>query len=99
MTEKQHTLADELERLHEDARGCEFDLVPADGPIARLSLFMHENGERILAALRQSAEAVPSDATLRMAKTMGVDWKRDPKWKPAEAAREVVALLDQEKKS
>ena len=46
------SLVDELGRLHKAAKGCEFDLRPTDGPIAQLTLFMHENGDRILAALR-----------------------------------------------
>lgn len=41
----------EFARLHEAARGCEFDLTPTDGPIAQLTLFVHENGDAILAAL------------------------------------------------
>lgn len=51
-------LAGELTRLHNEARGREFDLVPADGPIARLALFMHEHGDRIVAALEQQALAL-----------------------------------------
>lgn len=57
-------LVGELEALHNDARGCEFDLVPADGPIARLALFMHERGDTILTRLRHptlSATDAPSD--------------------------------------
>lgn len=58
-------LADELEALHNAAKGREFDLTPADGPIAKLTLFMHENGERILAALRQpTPEADPLQQAL-----------------------------------
>lgn len=46
---------DELERLLVAARGCEFDLTPADGPIAQLTLFMHQQGELILAELQTRA--------------------------------------------
>jgi hypothetical protein len=58
-------LVGELERLHNDARGCEFDLVPADGPVARLTLFMHENGDRILSALSRTP-AVTDEAVERI---------------------------------
>lgn len=52
-TQASDQLVERLRELHEAARGCEFDLVPADGPIARLVLFMHDNGDRIVAALRE----------------------------------------------
>lgn len=54
-------LVEQLRKLHEAARGCEFDLVPTDGPIAQLALFMHENGDRVLAALSQPPASVMPD--------------------------------------
>lgn len=44
-------MVEDFKRLHEAARGCKFNLTPADGAIARLTLFVHENGDAIVAAL------------------------------------------------
>ncbi len=49
-------LADELRTVLVAAKGCEFDLVPTDGPIARLALLMHEKGDRILAAFCSASD-------------------------------------------
>lgn len=43
------------------AKGCEFDLTPHDGPIARLALFMHERGDEVVAALARAEESKARD--------------------------------------
>ena len=53
MTDNTGLLTARLRELHEAARGCEFDLVPYEGPIARLALFMHENGSALIDTLSQ----------------------------------------------
>ena len=50
-------LVERLAALHEAAKGREFDLVPSDGPIAQLALFMHESGDELCAEIaRLTAE-------------------------------------------
>jgi len=57
MMEAEHeALRAEVAALHDAARGREFDLVPEDGPIAQLALFMHQHGDRIVAALATGRE-------------------------------------------
>lgn len=55
---RQRDLAAEFRTLHEAAKGCEFDLTPVDGPIALLTLFVHQHGDAILAALSTSNSSV-----------------------------------------
>lgn len=44
-------IVEQLLSLHNAARGCEFDLLPNDGPIARMVFFMHLHGDRIAAEI------------------------------------------------
>ena len=53
------TIEQEFAQLLDAAKGSEFDLTPADGPIAKLTLFVHEHGPAILAAFQP--RAVPDE--------------------------------------
>ena len=51
-------LVERLGQLHDAARGREMDLVPTDGPIAQLALFMHENGDHLCTTLTTQAARI-----------------------------------------